>query len=60
MVVGRNGVGLICDLWVRLVWVRFVICGCGFVLWYAVWCAVGLFCGGCGIVNGAVLVVAMG
>ena len=32
--VGRIGVGSICDLWVR-----FVICGCGFVLW----CVVGFF-----------------
>ena len=47
VVVGRIGVGSICALWVR-----FVICGCGFVLW----CAMGLFCGGCGFVGDAVLV----
>ena len=29
--------------WVISAWVRFVICGCGLVLW----CAMGLFCGGC-------------
>ena len=29
------------------------ICGCGFVLW----CVVGLFCGDCGFVGDAVLVV---
>ena len=50
VVVGHISVGSICDLWVR-----FVICGCGFVLW----CVVGLFCGGCGFVGGAVLVVVM-
>ena len=33
VVVGCIDVGSICDLWVQ-----FVICGCGFVLW----CAVGL------------------
>ena len=47
VVVGRIGVGSICALWVQ-----FVICGCGFVLW----CAMGLFCGGCGFVGDAVLV----
>ena len=47
MVMGRIGMSLICDLWVR-----FVICGCGFVLW----CAVDLFCGGYGFVGDAVLV----
>ena len=29
--------------WVISAWVRFVICGCELVLW----CAMGLFCGGC-------------
>ena len=36
-----GGGGSFCWWWVVSAWVRFVICGCGFVLW----CVVGLFCG---------------
>ena len=47
MVVGRTGVGSICDGWVR-----FVICGCGFNLgwldFFFSFSCCGLVAGGCG------------
>ena len=43
-----DGGGLFCWWWVVSAWVQFVICGYGFVLW----CAMGLFYGGCGFVGG--------